>query len=101
MQWIQDLSQSNVGNLNNIRPDASRQFRNKKKAYLKAKIKELETNSNIKITWDLYKCISDFKIGYRPRTNIVNVGKHDLFADYQSFRYVEELFLPAIECTCG
>src|SRR5215813_14213001 len=40
MQWIQDPSQSNVDNLNNVRRDASRYFRNKKKAYLKAKIEE-------------------------------------------------------------
>ena len=48
MQWIQDPSHSNVDNLNNVRRDASRYFRNKKKAYLKAKIEELETNSKIK-----------------------------------------------------
>jgi len=41
------------------------------------------------------------KKGYQPRTYIVNVGKHDLFADYQFFRYVEELFLPTIERTWG
>ena len=38
MQWIHDPSRSNVYNLNNVRHDASRHFRNKKKAYLKAKI---------------------------------------------------------------
>jgi len=48
MQWIHDPSQSNVDNLNNVRRDASRHFRNKKKAYLNAKIEELETNSTIK-----------------------------------------------------
>ena len=48
MQWIQDPSQSNVDNLNTVRVEASRHFRNKKKAYLKAKIEELENNSNIK-----------------------------------------------------
>ena len=42
MQWIQDPSQSNVDTLNKVRRDASRHFRNKKKAYLKAKIDELE-----------------------------------------------------------
>jgi hypothetical protein len=47
MQWIQDPSQSNVDNLNNVRWVASRHFRNKKKAYLRAKIEELETNSKI------------------------------------------------------
>jgi hypothetical protein len=45
MRWIQDPSQSNENNRNNVRRDASRQFRNKKKAYLKAKIEKLETNS--------------------------------------------------------
>ena len=48
MQWVQNTSQSNVDNLNNVRRDASRHFRKKKKAYLKAKIEELETNSKIK-----------------------------------------------------
>ena len=48
MQWVQDPSQSNVENLNNVIRDASRHFRNKKKEYLKAKIEELETNSKIK-----------------------------------------------------
>jgi len=47
MQWIQDPSRSTVDNLNNIRRDASRHFRNKKKAYLKVKIEELETDSKI------------------------------------------------------
>jgi len=48
MQWIHDPSQSNVGNLNNVICVASRHFRNRKKAHLKAKIEELETNSKIK-----------------------------------------------------
>ena len=38
MQWIQDPSQSNVDNLNNVRREVSRNFRNKNKAYMKAKI---------------------------------------------------------------
>ena len=47
MQWLQYPSQSNVDTLNKVRQDASRHFRNKKKAYLKGKIEELETNSKI------------------------------------------------------
>ena len=43
MQWIQDPSQSNVNNLNNVRGEARVHFRNKKVGYLKAKIEELET----------------------------------------------------------
>jgi len=63
MQWIHDPSQSNVDNLNNVRCDASRHFRNKK-AYLKAETEELETNSKIKNIRGLYRGINDFKKGY-------------------------------------
>jgi hypothetical protein len=48
MQWVQNPSQSNVDNLNNVRREGRRHFRNKKKAYLKAKIEELENNRKIK-----------------------------------------------------
>ena len=49
MQWIHDPSQSNVDNLNTVRCEASRHFRNKKKEYLKAKFEELENNNKIKM----------------------------------------------------
>ena len=65
LQWVQDSSQSNVDNLNNVRREVTRYFRNKKKAHLKAKIEELETNIKIKNIWDLYRDISDFKKGYQ------------------------------------
>ena len=42
MQRIQDPSRSNVDNWNNIRRDASRHFRNKKKAFLKLKLRNLK-----------------------------------------------------------
>ena len=45
MQWLQDPNHSNFDNLNKVRRDASRHFRNKKKEYLKAKTDELENNS--------------------------------------------------------
>jgi len=85
MQWVQDPSQSNVDNLNNVRRIASRHFRNKQKAYLKAKIEELEINSEIKKNInDLYRDINDFKEDYQPRTNIAKDEKGDLFADSHS-----------------
>ena len=65
MQWIWDPSRSNADNLRNVRRDASRHFRNKKKAYLKAKIEEPETNSKINNVRDLYRGINDFKKGYQ------------------------------------
>ena len=47
MQWLQDPNKSTVGNGNNIRCEASRHFRKKKKGYMEAKINELETDINI------------------------------------------------------
>ena len=83
MQWVQDPSQRNVDNLNNVRSEASRHFRNKK-AYLRAKIEDLETNSKIKNIRDLYRGISDFKKGYQPRTNIIKDETGDLVTDSYS-----------------
>ena len=71
MQWFQDPSQSNVDNLNNVRCEASRHLRNKKKEYLKTKIDEFETNSKIKNIRDLYRGTDDFKKSYHPVTNTV------------------------------
>ena len=64
IQWIQDPSQSKVDNLNKVWREVSRHFRNKKKAYLSAKIEELEINNKIQNIRDLYRGISDFKKGY-------------------------------------
>jgi len=77
IQWIQDPNQSNVDNLNNVRREVSRHFRNKTKAYLRAKIEELETSSKIQNIRDLYRGINDFTKGYRPRCSIVNNEKGD------------------------
>ena len=97
MQWVQNPCQSNVDNLNKVRREVSRHFRNKKKAYLRAKIEELETNSKNKNIRDLYRGISDFKKGYRPRCNIVKDEKGDLVADSHSIvvrwrNYFSQLF---------
>jgi len=83
-QWVQDPSQSNVYSLNNVRCEASRHFRNKRKEYLKAKAEELETNSKVKNIRDLYRDISDFKKGYQPRTNMVKDEKSDLVSGSHS-----------------
>jgi len=84
MQRIQDPSQSNVDNLNNVRREVSRHFRNKRKAYPRVKIEEIETNIKIQNFRGLYRGISDFKKGYQPRCNIVKYEKGDLVADSQS-----------------
>ena len=97
MQWVQDPSQSNVDNLNNVRREVSRHFRNKKKACMRAKIEELETNSKIQNIRDLYRGINDFKKRYQPRCNIVKDEKGDLFADSHAIvarwrNYFSQLF---------
>ena len=38
MQWLQEANQSNTDNLNTVRHEASRHFRNKEKENLKAKV---------------------------------------------------------------
>jgi hypothetical protein len=48
LQWLHDPSEINGDNLNNVRREASRHFRNKKREYLKDKIIELATNSKNK-----------------------------------------------------
>jgi len=85
MQWIHAPSLSNIDNLSSVRRDASRHFR-EKKAYLKAKIEELETNSKIKNIRHLYWNINDFKKGYQPRTNkqVVKDDRGDFVADSHS-----------------
>jgi hypothetical protein len=45
---LQNPSQINEDNLQNLRRETSRIFRNKKREYLKGKINELETNNKNK-----------------------------------------------------
>jgi hypothetical protein len=44
LQWLQDASEINGDNLNHIRRETSRHFRNKKREYLIHKIDGLPTN---------------------------------------------------------
>jgi hypothetical protein len=46
MQWLQGPSHSNVDNLNNVRHEASRHFRNKNKEFLIAKLMNLKVIVN-------------------------------------------------------
>jgi hypothetical protein len=81
LQWLQDPSEINGDNLNNIRLDASRYFRNKKREYLKDKMKELATNSKNKNIRNLYRGINQFKRRYQPRNNLVKDENGDFHAD--------------------
>jgi hypothetical protein len=95
IQWVQEPKQSNVDNLNNVRREASRHFRNLNKGYLKTKIDQLETNSK-KISEKLD--INDFKKFYQPRTNRVRDEKADLITSSNSIlvkwrKYIFQLFI--------
>jgi hypothetical protein len=80
LRWLQDPSEGNEDNLSDIRQEASRHFRNKKREYLKDKINELESNSRNKNIRDPYRGINEFKKGYQPRTNLVKDERGDLLA---------------------
>jgi hypothetical protein len=59
LQWLQDPREINGDDLNNVRREASRYSRNKKREYLKDKINELATSSKNKSTSDMYKGINE------------------------------------------
>jgi hypothetical protein len=61
LQWLQEPSEANEGNLSDIRREASRYFRNKIREYLKDKINEIESNSKNKDIRGLYRGINKFK----------------------------------------
>jgi hypothetical protein len=48
LQWLQDPSEINGDNLNSVRHDASRYFRNKKREYPKVEVNEIATESKKK-----------------------------------------------------
>jgi predicted CopG family antitoxin len=81
LQWLQDPNQIKGDNLNNVRHETRRHFRNKKRKYLKNEINELPMNSKNKNIRDLYRGINYFKRGYQPRSKLVKDENGDLLAD--------------------
>jgi hypothetical protein len=61
LQWLQDPSEINGDNQSNVRREASRYFRNKKREYLKDRFNELATNSKNKNIRELYRGINGLK----------------------------------------
>jgi hypothetical protein len=58
---LQNPSQISGDNLQNLRHETSRTFRNKRREYLKDKINVLETSNKNKNIRDLYKGINEFQ----------------------------------------
>jgi hypothetical protein len=68
-------------NLSNVRREASRHFRNKKREYLRHKINEFESNSKKRSIRDLYRGIKEFKNGYQTRTKVVKDERGDILEE--------------------
>jgi hypothetical protein len=81
LQWLQDPSEINGDSLNNVRHEASRHFRNKKREYLKDNINELEMNSKNKNIRYLYRGLNELNRGYQARNTLVKDENGDLLAD--------------------
>jgi hypothetical protein len=67
--------------LNNVRREASRYFKNKKREYLINKINDLATISKNKNIGDLCRGLKECKRGYQLRDNLVKDENGDLLAD--------------------
>jgi hypothetical protein len=77
---LQNPSQINGDNLQTLRRETSRIFRNKKREYLTGKVNALETNNKNKNIRDLYRGINEFKKWYQPRINIIKDENGNLLA---------------------
>jgi hypothetical protein len=81
LQWLQDPSEVNGDNLNNIKVKPAGISGIRKREYLKDRIDELATNSKNKNVRDLYRGIIELMKGYQPRSNLEKDENGDLLAD--------------------
>jgi hypothetical protein len=84
LQWLQAPSEIKRDNLNNVRREASKHFRNKKREYLKDNINELAMNSKNNNIRDMCRGIDAFKRGFQPRNDLVKDENGDLLAASQN-----------------
>jgi hypothetical protein len=81
LKWLRDPSEINGDNLNNVRREVRRHFKNKERKCLKEKVNELSTNSKNENISDLYRGVNEFKRGYQSRSNVAKGENGDLLAD--------------------
>jgi hypothetical protein len=81
LQWLQHPSEISGDNLNNIRREASRHFKNKESEYLKDKFNEPGMNSKNKNIRDLCIVINEFKRVYQPRSSLMKDENGDLLVE--------------------
>jgi hypothetical protein len=87
LHWLQDPSEISGENLNNVRYEASRHFRNKMREYLKNRISELTRNIKNKNLRYLYIGIrkrNELKNGNQCKINLLREENIDLLADSYS-----------------
>jgi methionine synthase I (cobalamin-dependent) len=77
---LQNSTGTNGDNLNNVRHETCRTFRNNLREYLKEKIMILKQTVGTKIS-DLQIGINEFKKGYHHRTKFAKHENSDLLAD--------------------
>jgi hypothetical protein len=65
LQWFHKPYHKNGANINNVRREIGRIFRNIKREYSKEKFHELETNRKNTSIRDLYRGINAFLKGYK------------------------------------
>jgi predicted small metal-binding protein len=70
LQWLQDPSEINGDNLNNVRREISRHFRNNRR---EDKINELAMNRKNKNIRDLYRGINESKRVFQPRKKLYDL----------------------------
>jgi hypothetical protein len=78
---IHDPGETDGDNPNNVRREASRHFRNKRREYLKDKIYEFAMNSRNRNIRDLCGVINECNRSYQPRNNLVKDENGNLLAD--------------------
>jgi hypothetical protein len=76
LQCLQNPGQTNGGNLNNVRCETTRTFRNKKREYPEEKLISLKQTEQI--YQRCFRGINKFKKGFEPRTNLVKDENGDL-----------------------
>jgi hypothetical protein len=99
LEWLQDPSEINGDNLNNVRREDNRYFRNKRREYPNARISELATNRTNKNIRDLYRGVNGFEGDYQPENNLVKDENGDLLADtHNILNRWKNCFFSVIEC---
>jgi hypothetical protein len=78
---LQNASQINGDNLQNLRRETSKKFRNMKRQHLRGKINELKINNKNKNIKDFYRGINEFEKRYQPRINVIKDENGNPHAD--------------------